>query len=249
MKQILRVGCLALALCFATGGITLPASAQAANGTVVAKSVVNPQSSPTEVKQPSGPPEQMDSPETEEQHNAYLYSPSTQWVAKEIGLSVETTATIFEWLNSGIMLFVIFYFLFKFLPGIFQRRRERLAKDLVEAKRLSDDATVRLAAIEERLSHLDDEIEAFRKRSEHEAAEEERRMHELLEAERKRIIHSAEQEIEAASAVAQRNLRSYAADLAVGQVRSNLKIDVDRDKALIAEFEKSLGGNGNGGRG
>lgn len=193
--------------------------------------------------------ETMDAPETEKQHHDYLYSSSVQWIARHIGLSTETTAQIFLWVNSLITLGVIFFFLFKALPGIFRRRSERLAKDLVEAQAMSEDAKRRLVAIEERLGHLDAEIEAFRARSEHEAAEEERRMHEALEAERQRIVHSAEQEIEAAHAMAQRSLQRYAGELAVGQVRASLKVNVDRDKELVNEFAKSIAANGKGGRG
>lgn len=244
MKQILRTACLALALCFAAGAITAPALAQAAQGGST-QSQGKPQPG---VKESSGPAMGMDAPETEQEHKDYLYSPVVHWIAQKLGLSVTTAAQIFEWLNSGILLFAIFYFLLKMLPGIFRRRTERLKQELVEAKQVSEDAKQRLAVIEERLSHLDAEIEAFRVRSEHEAAEEERRMHEALEAERQRIVHSAEQEIDAAGAVAQRNLRRYAAELAVGQVRQSLKVDVSRDKALVSEFGKSLQGNGKGGQ-
>lgn len=243
MKRILRVGCVALALCFA-GTMALPVFAQDAH--VAAAPGKGPDQAAT--KAPGVPMESMDAPETEKEHHDYLYSPSVQWIAKKLGWQVKTAAQVFEWLNSGIVLFVIFYFLLKALPGIFRRRQERLQKDLVEARQVSEDARRRLAVIEERLSHLDEEIEAFRKRSEHEAAEEERRMHEALETERQRIVHSAEQEIEAAGAMAQRNLRRYAAELAVKQVRSSLKVDVSRDKALVAEFAKSLDGNGKGGQ-
>jgi len=244
VKQVLRAGFLALAFCFAAGVMTLPAAAQSAHATVSQSQG----KSQAETAKTSAPPMQMDSPETEQQHDAYLYSSSVQWIAKKLGLPVKTTAQIFEWLNSGILLIVIFYFLFKMLPGIFRRRTERLQKDLVEAKQVSDDAKLRLAAIEERLSHLDAEIEAFRKRSEHESAEEERRLHVALETERKRIVHSAEQEINAAGATAQRSLQRYAAELAVGHVRENLKVDVNRDKALVAEFAKSIEGQQKGGR-
>jgi F-type H+-transporting ATPase subunit b len=236
----------ALALCVGLGYATLPAQAQEAH--VSAAPAQSGQNEQPDLRKPSGPPEGMDAPETEKEHNAYLYSPSVQWISKKVGLPVQTLSHLFEWLNSGILLFVVFYFLLKALPGIFKRRQERLQKDLVEARNLSEDAKRRLAMIEERLSHLDGEIEAFRERSERESADEERRMHEALEVERQRIVHSAEQEIEAASAVAQRNLRRYAAELAVGQVRTSLKLDVSRDKALIAEFAKTLDGNGKGGK-
>lgn len=245
MKRKLRAGLLALALCFAAGAMTLPAMAQQAHVKALEPGHTK---SLSEAQKFSPPSETMDAPETEEQHNEYLYSPSVQWFAKKIGWSVKTTALIFENLNSWILLIAIFYFLFRALPRTFRRRSEQLSKDLVEARQVSEDSKVRLAAIEERLSHLDSEIEAFRKRSEREAVEEQRRMHDALEEERKRIVHSAEVEIEAASAMAQRNLRRYAAELAVGQVRSNLKVGVDRDRVLVAEFAKSVGGNPKGGQ-
>lgn len=256
MKSALRVGFLAVALGMTAGVMTLPAMAQAMPATTAGTSatahvtahVTTHKTGQPEAKESSAPPEGMDAPETEEQHNAYLHSSSVRWIAKKVGLSVPVMAMIFEWLNSGILFLVIFYFVVKYLPGIFRSRKERLAKDLVEAKELSDDARRRLAVIEERLSHLDADIEAFRKRSEHEAAEEERRMHEALEGERKRIVHSAEQEIEAVSAMAQRSLRRHAAELAVGQVRSSLKVGVSRDKELVAEFAKSIAGNHKGGK-
>ncbi len=241
MKQMLRAACLALALCLATGSMSVPALAQAGSAQSQGKTQAG-------VKESSGPAMGMDAPETEQEHKDYLYSPVVQWIAKKLGLPVTTAAQIFEWLNSGILLFAIFYFLFRMLPGVFRGRSERLQKELVEAKRVSEDAKRRLAVIEERLSHLDAEIEAFRRRSEQEAGEEERRMHEALEAERQRIVHSAEQEIDAAGAVARRNLRRYAAELAVGQVRQSLKVEVSRDRALVAELGESLGGNGKGGR-
>ncbi len=247
MRRALKSAVWTLVLCLAVGMAVVPATAQPVQ-VKAAQPAGSGNGQQAEAAQSGGPAEQMDAPETEKQHRDYLYSSSVKWAAKKLGLSVGTMAQIFEWLNSGILLFAIFYFLFKALPKIFRRRSERLARDLVEARKESDDAKRRLAAIEERLSHLDAEIEAFRVRSQHEAAEEERRMHEALEAERQRIVHSAEQEIEAASALAQRSLRRHATELAVGQVRSSLKVDVSRDKALVDEFTKSIVGDGKGGR-
>ncbi|HCT60264.1 MULTISPECIES: ATP synthase F0 subunit B [Acidobacterium] len=192
--------------------------------------------------------EKMDAPETDHQLDQYRHSPAVQKLANAMHLSVETTAQIFEDFNSGLLLVVIAYFLFKLLPGAFKNRSQRLAKDLVEAHSATEDANRRLEAIEARLSHLDADIASYRERSEQEAAEEEKRMRESLEAERKRIVSSAEREIEQAGAAAQRELTRYTAQLALAQARRELKVSAEMDQSLVADFGKSLAEERNGGR-
>ncbi len=191
--------------------------------------------------------EKMDAPETDHQLDQYRHSPAVQKIARWMHLSVETTAEIFEDFNSGILLLVIFFFIFKALPGIFKNRSQRLAKDLVEAHSATEDANRRLEAIEARLSHLDADIASYRERSEQEAAEEEKRMRESLEAERKRIVASAEREIEQAGAAAQRELTRYTAQLALAQARRELHVSAEMDENLVADFGKSLAQERNGG--
>lgn len=239
MMRKLRSTFLVLVLAVCVTGFVAPA-ARAANGAPAQAAAQKPFHS-------GSVPERMDAPETDHQLDQYRHSPVVQKIAKMMHLSVETTAQIFEDFNSGILLFVIFFFLFKMLPRVFRNRSQRLAKDLVDAHAATEDANRRLEAIEKRLSHLDEDIETYRERSEQEAIDEEKRIRESLEAERKRIVASAEREIEQAGAAAQRELTRYTAQLALAQARREMHVSAGMDENLIADFGKSLSQQRNGG--
>ena len=82
--------------------------------------------------------------------------------------------------------------------------------------------------------------DAVRGQVELEAAEDEKRIHAALETERERIVASAETEIAAAQAAAQRDLKRFAADLAIDNAMRKVQLSDDTDRALIREFGKSL---------
>ena len=100
--------------------------------------------------------------------------------------------------------------------------------------------------MEARLLRLDSEIETFRHQVEQEAVEDEKRIHATLESERERIVASAEQEIAAAQSAAQRELKKFAADLAIDNAMRRIQLSSDTDRALVREFGKSLNKNSGG---
>ncbi len=152
----------------------------------------------------------------------------------------ETAAKIFEDFNAAIIWIAIIWFLVKFLPKAFRQRSETIQKELVEARSATEDARQRLSAVEARLAKLDSEIEAIRKQTEHDSVEDEKRIKAALEEERKRIIHSAEQEIEAFGAAAQRDLKHLAADLAVERALQRIHLGADADRILVQNFAADL---------
>ena len=79
---------------------------------------------------------------------------------------------------------------------------------------------------------------------EQEAVEDEKRIHASLESERERIVASAEQEVAAAQSAAQRELKKFAADLAIDNAMRKIQLSNDTDRALIREFGKSLKNSG-----
>jgi F-type H+-transporting ATPase subunit b len=190
--------------------------------------------------------EHMDEPETNSEIEQYRHSGIVQAIAHATGLKTETAAEIFEDINSGVLLFAIAFMLWKFLPRIFRKRSETLQKDLAAARVATEDANRRLAEVESRLLRLDSEIEAFRQQVEKDGQEDEKRIHASLEAERARIVTSAEQEIAAAQSNAQRELKKFAADLAIDHAMRRIQLSTDTDRALIREFGKSLNRNSGG---
>lgn len=188
--------------------------------------------------------EHMDEPESNSQTEQYRHSSVVQAIARFTHLSPETTAQIFEDLNSGVLLAAIAFFLWKMLPKIFRSRTENLQKDLVAARLATEEANRKLAEVEARLLRLDSEIGSIRQQVEQEAIEDEKRIHAALEAERERVVASAEQEIAAVQAAAQRNLKKFAADLAIDHAMRRIQLSNDTDRALVREFGKSLKNSG-----
>ena len=187
------------------------------------------------------PSEKMDAGASNKEEEGYRHSSTVQALARVLHLPVERTAQIFEDFNSGLLILVIVYFLAKYLPKAFRGRRETIEKELGDARSATELARTRLEAIEARLAGLDGEIEAIRKHAEQDSVGDQKRIEESLEVERARIIRSAEQEIGAAQAAAQRELKRFAADLAVERAMSRIELSADADRVLVNEFTENLG--------
>lgn len=190
--------------------------------------------------------EHMDAPETDNQIEQYRHSSVVQGIAKTLHVSTETAAQIFEDVNSGILLGTILIVLLKIVPKMFRNRSEKLQQDLVGARIATEEANRRLTEVEARLQRLDTEIDTIRQQVEREAAHDEQRIHAAMESERERIVASAEQEIAAAQAAAQRDLKKFAADLAIDHAMRKVQLSTDTDRALIREFGKNLNSGSRG---
>jgi len=189
--------------------------------------------------------EHMDEPETHSELEAFRHSDSVKYLARHVNLSVETTSEILDTLNKVILIAAVLWLLFRVVPKAFRTRNENLQKKLVEARLAAAEANERLAKVEERLSKLGIEIEAIREQTERDMVNDEKRIQESLEAERQRIVASAEQEIDAAGAAAQRELKKFAAQLAVNRARQEIHLSLDEDRALIRTFGENLKGERN----
>jgi len=185
--------------------------------------------------------EKMDAPETNSEEEAYLHSSTVQAIGKVLHIKTETAAEIFQDFNSAVIIIAILAFLIKALPKAFRKRTETIQKDLLEARTATEDANQRLSAVEARLAKLDSEIDAIRKQAEQDSLEDEKRIKAALEDERKRIIESAEQEIAAFGSAAQRELKRFAADLAVERALQRIHLGADADRILVQNFAVDLG--------
>lgn len=187
-----------------------------------------------------------DAPKTEEEQNAAfrLEGPLVKASAKALNLSTEKTATLFEFINFGIIALAVGIPLFRTLPKVIRKRGETVREKIETARKATEEASARLSAIEAKLAGLDEEIASFRSQVEEESKGDEARIKATLADESARIIASAEQEITSAAAQAQRTLRNFAADLAITQATQQLKLTPETDRALIAEFVGQVTSNG-----
>lgn len=180
----------------------------------------------------------------EDDMNVYRHTALVQSLAKLMHLPVETTARLFEFINFAILALAVLIPLVKFVPKVLRKRSQTLKHDLETARKVTQDASTRLSAIEEKLSGLDKEIAAIRAQVEEEGKNDEARIKASIEEESVRIVAAAEQEIESAAAHAKRGLRHFAADLAIEQAAKQLVLTPETDRALIAEFVIDAGKRG-----
>jgi len=186
----------------------------------------------------------------EDETAAFRHTPLMTSIARALHLSVDTTARLFEVFNFAIIFFGIGIPLVRFLPKHLKKRKQVLSENLENARKKTADATSRLSAVEAQLAHLDEEIAKIRAQVEDESRQDEIRIKAAIEEESARIVSSAEQEINVAAAQARRELRYFAADLAIEQAVRQLDLSPETDRALIAEFvsNASATGNGSGGK-
>jgi F-type H+-transporting ATPase subunit b len=183
----------------------------------------------------------------EDEKAAFLQSPSIKWLARITGLSQQHAYWLAVLLNFGVVAAALTWAARKFLPGLFRERTAAIQKAMEEARKASAEARRRLSDIEARLSRLDVEIARMRAVAEKEAQGEDARLKEATEADTRKIIESAQQEIAAATKQARRELAAYAADLAVSHAQKQIRVDAETDETLVRAFAEQLSANSSNG--
>lgn len=183
---------------------------------------------------------------SEDQEELLKHSAMVKNFAKWTGLQDHLRAAywIFTALNFALLLaalrkLVPFLMRYFEIPFAYQRR-ERVKAGLDDARKASDDANRRLSEIESKLSRLDVDIAAIRAEAEAVNKAEEARMQASIEEERRKIVLSSQQEVEAAASQARRELKIYAADLAVSLAEKKINVDEATDKALVRSFTEQI---------
>ncbi len=172
---------------------------------------------------------------------AFRLSPAVRWLAHLTGMSPTTAYWVFILINFAVVAALIGFFMKSKLPAWFRARTEAIRSQMEEARRLSAEANARLAEIEARLGRLDSEIAQMRGEADAEARREEERIAAAAAEDKQRIIATAEQEIDACSRLARRDLKAYAAALAVELAEQRIQVDPGTDRALVRNFAQQLG--------
>jgi F-type H+-transporting ATPase subunit b len=178
-----------------------------------------------------------------DENDAYRKSSSVVWLGSKLGMNADQSATAFEVTNFLLLVFFIGWVVAKLVPKALRTRNETIQKQLVDARTATEEARARLSGVEERLSKLDGEIAAMRAHAEQDSIKDEQRIKASVEEEKKKILASAEQEITAATALAQRQLQQYAAELAVEQAARKLVVTAETDRLLVQSFARRLAGD------
>ena len=150
-------------------------------------------------------------------------TPPRSW--GKLGLGPDVSFLISIFLNF-LGVFLIFYFLLKSkLPQAFRDRTAAIQKGIKDAEAASADASHRLGDIESRLRKLDSEVAEIRAAAEREVAAEEERIRQAAEEDKQKVIAAAQTEIAAIARNARRELKGYAASLAVDLAAREIRVD------------------------
>ncbi len=233
---------LALALAISGPGALQLSTLQAQEGNAPKE-----QKTEQQAANPNAPKEtKAETKENEADENAELkHSPGVEFVARKTGLTLNQAYWALVFFNFAVVLVILWMLLRKMLPAMFKARTEAIQKRMEEARKASEEARQRLAEVESRLSRLDSDIANMRREADETARAEEERIRNSAEEERKRIVHTAEQEIAMAANAARRGLKSYVAQLAVDLAEKKIKIEQSTDQTLVREFTAQIGKDGN----
>jgi F-type H+-transporting ATPase subunit b len=149
---------------------------------------------------------------------------------------------VWRWANFVILAAGAAYLLGKHLPAFFKNRTASIQKDITEAQQQKLEAEKRAAEMDARLQSLGADIEKFRVESKVEMEQEGARIREETARQIEKLQKQAEQEIESKSNLATRELREYAAKLALdlAEQRIRTRLDASTEAQLVDDFTKDL---------
>jgi F-type H+-transporting ATPase subunit b len=182
------------------------------------------------------------SQEERDENEEYRQSPVVKMLGSKMGMKPAAASMTFDVVNFAILAVALGWFLARALPKAFRNRTTVIQKHLVDARTATEEASIRLNSVEDRLSKLDEQIAAMRSQAEKDAVGEEQRIRASVEEEKQKVLQSAEQEIAAATMQARRDIQRYAAELAVDQAARKLVVSAETDRLLIDSFARRLGG-------
>jgi F-type H+-transporting ATPase subunit b len=171
----------------------------------------------------------------------YAQEPAEQ-KAGEAAAQSEGVSPIWKWANFAILAVGLGYLMAKHLPGVFSSRSTEIQKGISESQQMKIDAERRSAEMDARLNALGADIEKFRTQSAAEMQQEGDRIGRETAAQIQKIEAQAAIEIESAGKTARRQLKEYAAELALGLAEERLRARLDdaTESALVDDFVHDL---------
>jgi F-type H+-transporting ATPase subunit b len=150
--------------------------------------------------------------------------------------------TVARLLNFGILVGVLGYFLRTPIATYLASRSTQIRQDLVTAAEMKKTATAQLEEIARKLAALPAELEALRTRGAEDVKLEKERIAAEAAAERQRLIEQTRREIAARLQIARRELKQYAAELAVQVAEQRIKrnITVDDQIRMVDRYSTQL---------
>lgn len=145
-------------------------------------------------------------------------------------------------INFALLAMALGYVLRKPMKEFFTQRSSEIVKALEEGRAALKESQAKLAVVEEKLRHLDEEIAAFKATSEQEMQQERQRLREETAREAEKILETARARTDSAVRAAKLELKVYTAQealrLAERMIRERL--DDPARARLVSQFIRTL---------
>jgi F-type H+-transporting ATPase subunit b len=147
-----------------------------------------------------------------------------------------------RFLNFAILAGTLFYLLRSPIATYLADRSRQIRSDLVNAAEMKRAAAAQIEEIDRRMQALPGELEALRAKGAQEIAAEETRIRTAAAAERDRLLEEARRDIALQAKIAERELVSHAADLAVAVATQRIKNSItdDDQRRLVDRYVQQL---------
>jgi F-type H+-transporting ATPase subunit b len=171
-----------------------------------------------------------------------LFSACAILSAAEEGGGTGEPSMTWKIVNFAILAIGLGYLMAKTLPGFFQSRTSSIQEGIAEAQKVKAEAEKRAAEVDKRVSALGADIEKFRTQSRSEMEKEGARIREETAATIRKMEQQAQVEIESAGKTARRELKTYAANLALdlAEQRVRARLNPGAENALVEKFVVDL---------
>jgi F-type H+-transporting ATPase subunit b len=138
--------------------------------------------------------------------------------------------------NFALFAGTLVYFLRSPFAGYLSDRGKQIRSDLVKAAQMKQSAAEQLAKVDAKMAALPGELDALRRSGADEVVAEEARIRQAADAERARLIEQAKRDIDWQLKIAERDLKTHAAALAVDLATTRVKATItDADQLRLVD--------------
>jgi len=145
---------------------------------------------------------------------------------------------LLQWINFGMLIFLLTFFLYKPLMNVLDKRRAMVQGDLEEAKKKKEESEELLRQYQQRLDNLRLEGRKIIDEARKEAAVEKEKMIEAAHHEAKVIVENAHLEVDSHVHQVRDEIKKEAAELIVGCASQVLEREIQKEdhQKYIDEF-------------
>lgn len=159
-----------------------------------------------------------------------LVAPTSVWAASEGEAGWGWLETVGRWVNLIILFGGIFYFIREPAAKFFSQRREDIKEEISRAGRMRQESEDQLAALKNRVENLDSELALVKEESQKEAELERQGILAQADREAEKVVTQAKRQIEGMGRAVRKDLKSYAAQLAVELAEGKIKRELGKAK-------------------